>query len=225
MIVQIPRAWRTAALGALASLALTACSAAQPSASAPTSAPAATEAPGSTEAAGLPTEAPAAAATEAPAAVATEAPAAAATEAPTAPVETAVPLPTVEPAGMAIAKLNLNEVSGEELLATIPGFSNRMVREFQEYRPYISIQQFRREIGKYVSPEQVAEYEQYVYVPIDVDAADEATVQQLPGVDAAMAAELIAGRPFGSNAAFLERLATLVNPEEAAAAAAYLSAE
>src|SRR5215813_3568963 len=56
------------------------------------------------------------------------------------------------------AKLNLNNVTGDQLLATIPNFPNRMVREFQEYRPYVSIQQFRREIGKYVGDAQVAEY-------------------------------------------------------------------
>ena len=54
------------------------------------------------------------------------------------------------------AKLNLNTVTGDELLGTIPGFGNRMVREFQEYRPYISIQQFRQEIGKYVDAKEVA---------------------------------------------------------------------
>jgi len=60
-------------------------------------------------------------------------------------------------------------------------FGNRMVREFLEYRPYISIQQFRREIGKYVEEAQVAEYEQYVYVPVNVNESDAATLQQLPG--------------------------------------------
>src|SRR5690349_10714428 len=70
------------------------------------------------------------------------------------------------------AKLNLNTVSGDELLATIPNFPNRMVREFQEYRPYISIQQFRQEIGKYVDDAQVAEYEKYVYVPIAINDSD-----------------------------------------------------
>src|SRR5215213_5888570 len=81
----------------------------------------------------------------------------------------------------AAAKLNLNTVTEDQLMSTIPGFSGRMVREFMEYRPYISIQQFRKEIGKYVDAEQVATYEQYVYVPIDVDQADAATLQQLPG--------------------------------------------
>jgi radical SAM superfamily enzyme with C-terminal helix-hairpin-helix motif len=100
-----------------------------------------------------------------------------------------------------------------------------MVREFFEYRPYISIQQFRREIGKYVSAEQVAAYEQYVYVPVDVDAADAETLQQLPGVDATVAAALIAGRPYGSNEAFLAKLGTSVAAADAKLAAAYLVAK
>jgi hypothetical protein len=45
------------------------------------------------------------------------------------------------------AKLNLNAVTEDQLLSTIPNFSTRMVRESMEYRPYISIQQFRKEIG------------------------------------------------------------------------------
>ena len=63
-------------------------------------------------------------------------------------------------------------------MATIPSFPSRMVREFQEYRPYVSIQQFRKEIGKYVSADQVTAWEQYVFVPIDVDAADAATLSR-----------------------------------------------
>src|SRR5215510_881236 len=82
-----------------------------------------------------------------------------------------------------ITKLNLNTVTGDELLATIPGFPNRMVREFQEYRPYVSIQQFRREIGKYVGDSQVAEYENYVFVPISINDSDSETLRQIPGLD------------------------------------------
>jgi len=122
------------------------------------------------------------------------------------------------------AKLNLNSVTEDQLMSTIPGFSSRMVREFMEYRPYISIQQFRKEIGKYVDANQVATYEQYVYVPIDVDQADAATLQQLPGVDAAIADQLIAGRPYGSSQAFLTKLAGLVSAANAQQAAAYLAA-
>jgi len=143
---------------------------------------------------------------------------------------------TAEPSGTAqpdtsaatastTSKLNLNEVTADQLLSTIPNFSDRMVREFFEYRPYISIQQFRKEIGKYVSAEQVATYEQYVYVPIDVDQADATTLQQLPGVDATIADALIAGRPYGSNQAFLAKLAGYVSGASVKQIEAYLAAK
>jgi hypothetical protein len=37
-----------------------------------------------------------------------------------------------------------------------------MAHEFDEYRPYADMDQFRREIGKYVDADEVARYEQYV---------------------------------------------------------------
>ena len=123
------------------------------------------------------------------------------------------------------AKLNLNTVTEEELLATIPGFGNRMVREFMEYRPYVSIQQFRQEIGKYVDEAQVSEYEQYVYVPINVNEADAATVMQIPGVDATVADALLAARPYTDNAAFLAKLAEVAPGVDQAGAESYLEAQ
>jgi len=122
-------------------------------------------------------------------------------------------------------KLNLNAASGDDYLSAIPNFNNRMVREFLEYRPYINIQQFRREIGKYVDQTQVAEWEQYVYVPIDVDESDAETLMQLPGVDDTIAAELIAARPFGSNEVFLTKLAEYVSSAEVSVAETYLAAQ
>jgi DNA uptake protein ComE-like DNA-binding protein len=191
-------------IAALTAAVLAACGGAttpvstQPSASAPTSAaPAATGA------------------TAAPAATAATGAAPNATAATNQPDATAA---------TAAAKLNLNTVTEDQLMSTIPGFSARMVREFMEYRPYISIQQFRKEIGKYVDVDQVATYEQYVYVPIDVDQADAATLQQLPGVDAGIADQLIAGRPYGSSQPFLAKLAGLVSATDAQQAVAYLAA-
>ena len=126
-------------------------------------------------------------------------------------------------AEVAFAKLNLNTTPGEAFLAAIPGMGDRMVREFQEYRPYVSIQQFRQEIGKYVSQEQVAEYEKYVYVPIAINDADAATLQQIPGVDTAEAEELMAGRPYASVDDFLARLAEYVSEADLSTARTYLS--
>lgn len=66
--------------------------------------------------------------------------------------------------------INLNTASGIEILL-IPGMSNRMAHEFDEYRPYTSLVQFRREIGKYVDEDEVARLEQYVFVPLDLNSA------------------------------------------------------
>jgi DNA uptake protein ComE-like DNA-binding protein len=59
--------------------------------------------------------------------------------------------------------INLNTASDEDIL-TIPGLGPRMLREFKEYRPYKSMEQFRREIGKYVDEKEVARLERYVTI-------------------------------------------------------------
>jgi DNA uptake protein ComE-like DNA-binding protein len=122
-------------------------------------------------------------------------------------------------------KINLNNMTEEQLLDTIPDFSSRMVREFFEYQPYVSIQQFRREIGKYVDEAQVAAYEQYVFVPVDANEADADTLMQLPGVDDTIAADLIAGRPYVDSDAFLTQLGEYVSADQATTAASYLTSQ
>jgi len=59
--------------------------------------------------------------------------------------------------------IDLNTASDADIL-TIPGLGNRMLREFKEYRPYKAMEQFRREMGKYVSKEEVARLERYVAI-------------------------------------------------------------
>ena len=59
--------------------------------------------------------------------------------------------------------MNLNQATREELLL-IPGMGDRMTREFDEYRPYKSFAQFRREIGKYVDGKEVSRLERYVKI-------------------------------------------------------------
>jgi DNA uptake protein ComE-like DNA-binding protein len=59
--------------------------------------------------------------------------------------------------------LDLNSASKEEILL-IPGVGERMHHEFEEYRPYKTIEQFRREIGKYVDEAEVARLERYVSI-------------------------------------------------------------
>lgn len=57
--------------------------------------------------------------------------------------------------------INLNTASREEILL-VPGIGPRMAHEFEEYRPYRNIEQFRREIGKYVDEAEVARLERFV---------------------------------------------------------------
>jgi len=159
---------------------------------------------------------------------ATTAPAAEQTVAPAATMSAAGAAPTTAPAAAGPAataptKLNLNTATREQFLS-VPGVGDRFVREFEEYRPYTTIAQFRRELGKYVSQDQVAAWERYLYVPVDPNKADAATLQQLPGVSAEIAGQLIAARPYASTEAFTAKLAQLTSADQATAARAYLVA-
>lgn len=63
--------------------------------------------------------------------------------------------------------LDLNSATDEEILA-IPGIGKRMLHEFKEYRPYKSMDQFRREIGKYIDRDkreaELGRLERYVRI-------------------------------------------------------------
>lgn len=133
------------------------------------------------------------------------------------PTDQAVPVNAV-----AWPKFNLNAASSEQFMG-IPGAGDRFTREFEEYRPYTSIGQFRGEIGKYVSPEEVAAFEAYVFVPADPNQADTDTLQQLPGVGADVAQALVAGRPYDSVQSFLTALGQHAPAELATAAGTFLA--
>lgn len=57
--------------------------------------------------------------------------------------------------------VNLNTASRAEI-ELIPDMSSRMVGEFLEYRPYKDVNEFNREIGKYVDDAEVARFRSYV---------------------------------------------------------------
>ncbi len=100
---------------------------------------------------------------------------------------------------------------------------DKMLDEFNEYKPYSSIVQFREEIGKYVSEEEVAGFEDYLFVPVDPTQADEATLGQLPGITADEAAELVKGVPYADAAALIAALGSYVSADQATAAAAFIA--
>jgi len=61
--------------------------------------------------------------------------------------------------------IDLNTASREDILM-IPGMDDRMAHEFEEYRPYSDLDQFRREMAKYVDADEVARLERYVTLPL-----------------------------------------------------------
>lgn len=63
--------------------------------------------------------------------------------------------------GSVFVPIDLNSAPETDILL-IPGVGKRMAHEFEEYRPYKSMEQFRREIGKYVDKDEVARLEMYV---------------------------------------------------------------
>jgi len=59
--------------------------------------------------------------------------------------------------------VKLNTGTDEDILS-IPGAGQRMVREFKEYRPWKTKEQFEKEIGKYVNAKEVARLWRYVVI-------------------------------------------------------------
>lgn len=111
--------------------------------------------------------------------------------------------------------VNLNTASGEEL-GFVPGINGKMVHEFEEYRPYASIEQFQREIGKYVDDEEVTRYEQYVFVPMDLNSASSAAFATIPGISAKMVHEFEEYRPYSSIEQFRREIGKYVDEDEVA---------
>jgi DNA uptake protein ComE-like DNA-binding protein len=59
--------------------------------------------------------------------------------------------------------VNLNTATDDDILS-IPGAGPRMVREFKEYRPWKTKEQFDKEIGKYVGAKETARLWRYVVI-------------------------------------------------------------
>jgi DNA uptake protein ComE-like DNA-binding protein len=59
--------------------------------------------------------------------------------------------------------VNLNTATDADILS-IPGAGARMVREFKEYRPWKTKEQFEKEIGKYVGAKETARFWRYVII-------------------------------------------------------------
>lgn len=120
--------------------------------------------------------------------------------------------------------INLNTATREEILL-VPGVGKRMAHEFEEYRPYRAMAQFRREIGKYVDANEVARLEQYVFVPINLNTASDEDILSIPGVGKRMLHEFKEYRPYKNIEQFRREIGKYVDKKEVARLEAYLILE
>ena len=111
--------------------------------------------------------------------------------------------------------VNLNTATREEILL-VPGVGDRMAHEFEEYRPYRALPQFRREIGKYVDDDEVARFERYVFVPIDLNTAGDEDILRIPGVGRRMLHEFKEYRPYRAIEQFRREIGKYVDDDEIA---------
>lgn len=118
--------------------------------------------------------------------------------------------------------LNLNTATREEILM-IPGVGNRIAGEFLEYRPYKTIAQFRKEIGKYVDAKEVARLEQYVFVPINLNTASDEDITSIPGLGPRMLHEFKEYRPYKNIEQFRKEIGKYVNAKEVARLERYVT--
>ncbi|MSO83624.1 MAG: hypothetical protein EXQ53_10075 [Acidobacteria bacterium] len=124
--------------------------------------------------------------------------------------------------GRVFLHINLNATTPEEI-QLIPGVGTRMLREFQEYRPYKALAVFHREIDKYVDDAELARLEQYVFVPIDLNTASDADILTIPGLGNRMLREFKEYRPYKAMEQFRREIGKYVSKEEVARLERYVA--
>ena len=112
--------------------------------------------------------------------------------------------------------------SREEILL-IPGVGNRMLHEFEEYRPYAALAVFHREIDKYVDDAELARLEQYVFVPIDLNTASDADILTIPGLGEPDAAGVQGIPSIRRHRTFRREIGKYVSKEEVARLERYVT--
>ena len=105
----------------------------------------------------------------------------------------------------------------------IPGMSGKMAHEFEEYRPYTSLEQFRREIGKYVDADEVARLEQYIFIPMNLNDAPLDDFAGIPGMTPKMVHEFEEYRPYRNMDQFRREIGKYVDDDEVARLESYVT--
>ena len=124
--------------------------------------------------------------------------------------------------GKMFVQINLNTASEEEILM-IPGTGKRMLHEFLEYRPYKTLAQFHKEIGKYVDKTELARLEQYVFVPINLNTASNEDILSIPGMGKRMLGEFKEYRPYANIEKFRKEIGKYVDKKEVARLERYVT--
>jgi len=124
--------------------------------------------------------------------------------------------------GKMFVQINLNTATQEEILL-IPGVGKRMLHEFEEYRPYKTLAQFRKEIGKYVDQKELARLEQYVFVPINLNTASDEDILSIPGMGKRMLREFKEYRPYKNIEQFRKEIGKYVDKKEVARLERYVT--
>ena len=117
--------------------------------------------------------------------------------------------------------IDLNTAHRGEILF-VPGIGDRMAHEFEEYRPYKAMAQFRREMGKYVDDDEVARMEQFVYVPININTASDEDILSIPGIGKRMLHEFKEYRPYVKIEQFRREMGKYVDEKEVARMERYI---
>ena len=124
--------------------------------------------------------------------------------------------------GKMFVQINLNTASEEEILM-IPGTGKRMLHEFLEYRPYKTLAQFHKEIGKYVDKTELARLEQYVFVSINLNTASDEDILSIPGMGKRMLGEFKEYRPYANIEKFRKEIGKYVDKKEVARLERYVT--
>jgi DNA uptake protein ComE-like DNA-binding protein len=115
----------------------------------------------------------------------------------------------------AFIHVNLNTGTPEEIML-IPNAGKRMVREFDEYRPWKSFAQFDKEISKYVPDAEVQRLKQYVFIPVNLNTATDEDIFSIPGAGKRMVREFKEYRPWKAKAQFEKEIGKYVPAAEVA---------
>jgi DNA uptake protein ComE-like DNA-binding protein len=113
----------------------------------------------------------------------------------------------------AFIHLNLNTATAPEILL-VPRIAQRMTREFEEYRPWKTFEQFDREIGKYVGAQETARLKQYVFIPLNLNTATAEQFMTIPNLASRMPREFDEYRPWKTKEQFDREIGKYVGPKE-----------